>query len=222
MYVLIPAQTQSTRVPLKNIRPFYENDSLLSIKLKQLLKIFPNNKIYVSSEDERVKKITEQFGCNFMPRPMSLTGNNILQSDLIGNMLSQLPNDNEDIMWVQVTQPLFDCFNEIIECWEKKKNEGFDGIVAVKTVRHHIVSEGGIPINFNFGCWHKVSQNLPKCYEILWSAFIQTRESFETTKYHISKNPYYQTFDDIKTVDIDTIEDFELASELYKQFKEQI
>lgn len=217
MYILIPSQTQSTRVPLKNIRPFFKNDSLLSIKLKQLLKVFPSEKIYVSSEDERVKKITEEYGCNYIPRPMSLTGNNILQGDLIGNMLSHLPKDSEDIMWVQVTQPLFDCFDEIIKCWNEKKKEGFDGLVAVKTVRHHIVSEKGIPINFNFGCWHKVSQKLPKCYEILWSAFVQTRESIETTKYQISKNPYYMPFDNIQTVDIDTIEDFNLASKLYSE-----
>ncbi len=79
-----------------------------------------------------------------------------------------------------------------------------------------MVSEGGIPINFNFGCWHKVSQKLPKVYEILWSAFIQKRSSINITKYHIGMNPYYMAFDHVKTVDIDTMEDFELAQIIYK------
>ena len=215
MYVVIPAQTQSTRVPLKNIRPFYKDESLLSLKLKQLKKFFHPNRIYVSSEDQRVEEIVKAHDCNFMPRPMSLTGNDILQGDLISNMLEQLPQDQEDVMWVQVTQPLFDAFDDMINCWEKVKDEGYDGIVAVKTLRHHVVSAGGIPINFNFGCWHKVSQKLPKFYEILWAAFIQTRKSFNLTKYHISRNPYFQVFDHIPTVDIDTIEDFESAQALY-------
>ncbi len=216
MYVLIPAQCQSTRVPLKNIRPFFNNDSLLSLKLKQLLKIFEPNKIFVSSEDLRVKKICEEFKVNYLSRDMNLTGNSVLQADLIGDILNKIPNDDEDIMWVQVTQPLFNEFKVMIDTWNDKKNQEYDGIVAVKTVRHHMVSEGGIPINFNFGCWHKVSQKLPKVYEILWSAFIQKRSSINITKYHIGMNPYYMAFDHVKTVDIDTMEDFELAQIIYK------
>lgn len=221
MYVVIPCQTKSTRVPLKNIRNFYKDKSLLDIKLEQLKKVFASDKIYVSSEDELVEKIVEKHNCMFMSRPMHLTGNDILQGDLIDNILSQLPKDDDDVMWVQVTQPLFNSFSEMIECWENKKIEGFDGVVAVKTVRHHIVSEGGIPINFNFGCWHKVSQKLPKFYEILWSAFIQTRKSFELTKYHISRNPYFMPFDSIRTVDIDTLEDFENAQQFYAKLIEK-
>lgn len=215
--VLIPLQLASTRVKLKNIRPFYGEKSLFDVKMEQLLKanISPDQ-IYISSEADEILPICEKYGCHFMKRPMELTGNAIKQPELIGNMLSNLPCDDDDILWVQVTNPLFDKFNEMLNCWDEIKSQGYDSIVAVKTVRHHMVTEKGIPVNFNFGYWHKVSQDLPKFYELLWSAFLLKRETIEKAKYHIGMNPYYMPFDDVTTVDIDTNEDFNLASIIYK------
>lgn len=214
MKVIIPLQLCSTRVKLKNIRPFYGNKSLFDIKMEQLLHHFNGNNIYISSESDDVIPLADKYGAHFLKRPFELTGNSVKQPDLIGTILSQLPNDDEDIMWVQVTQPLFDKFGDMLDCWESIK-EKYDSIVAVKTVRHHIVSQSGIPINFNFGHWHKVSQDLPPLYEILWSAFILKRKIAETVKYHIGMNPYFMPFDDITLVDIDTEEDLKLASEIY-------
>ena len=215
MKILIPLQLCSTRVKLKNIRPFYEKKSLFDIKMEQLLKHVRGESIYISSESDDVIPLVKKYGAYFLKRPAGLTGNAIKQPDLIGAILSQLPHDDEDIMWVQVTQPLFDAFGTMLDRWETVKKT-HDSMVAVKTVRHHIVSQAGIPINFNFGHWHKVSQELPPLYEILWSAFILKRHTIETVKYHIGMDPYLIPFDDVTLVDIDTEEDFRLASEIYQ------
>lgn len=215
MKVLIPLQLCSTRVKLKNVRHFYQGKSLYDIKIEQLLAHFSPEKIYVSSESDDVIPLTEKYKVNFLKRPDNLTGNFIKQPDLIWTMLSQIPQDDEDIMWVQVTQPLFDGFGVMLEKWDEVRRKN-DSIVAVKTMRHHIVNHVGIPINFNFGHWHKVSQDLPLLYEILWAAFILNRQSIETVKYHIGMNPYFMPFDDVTLVDIDTEEDFRLASKIYK------
>lgn len=216
--VIIPLQLASTRVKLKNIRPFYKDKSLFFIKIEQLINAGLNpNKIYVSSEDTEgvVKESCEKYGINFLQRDKSLTGNTIKQGDLIGFILNQIPKDKDDILWVQVTNPLFDEFKTILTSWNHIQKLGFDSIVAVKTIRHHLLNESGIPLNFNFGNWHKVSQDLPKIYEILWSAFLLKRETIETNKYHIGTKPYYMTFDNITTIDIDTEKDFELARQYY-------
>ncbi len=54
---------------------------------------------------------------------MNLTGNSVLQADLIGDILNKIPNDDEDIMWVQVTQPLFNEFKVMIDTWNDKKTK---------------------------------------------------------------------------------------------------
>lgn len=216
--VIIPLQLASTRVKNKNIRPFYQGKSLFDIKAIQLTKAGLSPKqIYVSSEDREdiVKNLCKQYGFYFLKRDKKLTGNAIKQGDLIGFILNQIPKDDDDILWVQVTNPLFDEFLFILNSWREIQSQGFDSIVAVKTIRHHLLNESGIPLNFNFGNWHKVSQDLPKIYEILWSAFLLKREVIEQNKYHIGLKPYYMTFDDIATIDIDTEQDFELASLYY-------
>lgn len=218
--VLIPLQLASTRIKLKNIRPFYKDKSLFDIKAKQLLKLDINpSKIYISSEDndERVvENLCQNYGFNFLKRPPQLTGNAIKQGELIGFILNQIPKDNDDILWVQVTNPLFNEFRAMLDSWQDIQNKGFDSIVAVKTIRHHLLTQGGIPLNFNFGNWHKVSQDLPKIYEILWSAFLLKRAVIEENQYHIGIKPYFMAFDKITTIDIDEEMDFKLASKYYE------
>lgn len=219
--VVIPLQLASTRIKRKNVRPFYEGKSLFDIKAEQILETgFDANQIYVSSESDEVRELCSKYGFNFLKRPEYLTGNSIKQPDLIGNIISMLPKDDDDILWVQVTNPLFTGFKEIIDSWNDVKEKGFDSIIAVKTLRHHIVNEKGIPVNFNFGHWHRVSQDLPKFYEILWSAFLLQRSTIEKVKYHIGMNPYYMPFDKVTTIDIDEMEDFTLAALIYKMEKE--
>ena len=113
--VLIPLQLASTRVKLKNIKPFYKNLSLFDIKAKQLLEAgIDADNVYISSESEDVEKLTEKYGFHFIKRPIELTGNNIKQPDLIGHFLENIEKDENDILWVQVTNPLFDNFREML------------------------------------------------------------------------------------------------------------
>ena len=56
--VIIPLQLASTRVKLKNIRPFVGDLSLFDVKAEQLLNSgIEAEKIYVSSESDRVKPL---------------------------------------------------------------------------------------------------------------------------------------------------------------------
>lgn len=213
MKVIIPLQTCSTRVKNKNIREFYKNQSLFDIKIKQLLESgIKESDIYVSSESNIVKDICLNKKVNFILRDKSLTGNEVRQPDLIGGILKEIPG-NDDIMWVQVTNPLFNEFKEAISLWNKEK-EKHDSLVAVKKFKGHLLDSEGNPKNYNFGHWHKVSQKLPSWYEVLWSCFILKRNTIEEVKYHIGVNPCLYISDSL-TVDIDTPDDFYLASIIY-------
>jgi CMP-N-acetylneuraminic acid synthetase len=213
MKIIIPLQTCSTRIPLKNIRPFYNEDSLFDIKAKQILTFEKAENVYVSSEDEdKVRPLCEKYGFNFMKRDASLTGNKIYQPDLVKALTEPLPG-NDDIMWIQVTSPLFNQFAEALDTWKKIRDD-YDSLVAVKPFKGHLLDEKGNPVNYAFGYWHKVSQDLPKLYSVLWSLFILKRETVNRFNYHIGVNPYlFET--NHMVVDIDYHEDFELASLVY-------
>ena len=213
MKIIIPLQTCSTRIPLKNIRPFYRDDSLFDIKAKQILEFESAHNVYVSSEDElKVKPLCEKYGFNFMLRDAALTGNKIYQPDLVKALTDPLPGD-DDIMWIQVTSPLFNQFKEALTKWQEVRHN-YDSLAAVKPFKGHLLDEKGNPSNYNFGYWHKVSQDLPKLYTVLWSLFILKRETVNRFNYHIGVNPYL-FITDTMVVDIDYHEDFELARMIY-------
>ena len=213
MKIIIPLQTCSTRIPLKNIRPFYNDDSLFDIKAKQILEFESAENVYVSSEDEqKVRPLCEKYGFHFMLRDLSLTGNKIYQPDLVKALTDPLPGD-DDIMWIQVTSPLFNQFQEALSKWKEVRDQ-YDSLVAVKPFKGHLLDEKGNPVNYSFGYWHKVSQDLPKLYSVLWSLFILKRETVNRFNYHIGVNPYLFSTDSM-VVDIDYHEDFELARMIY-------
>ena len=106
-------------------------------------------------------------------------------------------------------------YEKALEEWKQVRDQ-YDSLVAVKPFKGHLLDEKGNPVNYAFGYWHKVSQDLPKQYSVLWSLFILKRETVKRYQYHIGVNPYlFET--DTTVVDIDYDEDFELAQIIYQK-----
>ncbi len=216
--VIIPLKTNSERVKNKNLRPFHKGKSLFDIKAQQLLKVFNPCDVYCSSENETVKEIVESYGFNFHLRDVSLTLKTTRENALVKAIVDFIPG-KPDIMWCQVTQPLFNDFEGLLSIYDEL-DAGYDSIVVVKRQRHHLLDARGNPINFNFGYWHKISQELPQLFEVAWAAFIMKREMLENAWYQIGRSPYlYET--QFPLVDIDEINDFEFAQLLYRHYFDQ-
>jgi N-acylneuraminate cytidylyltransferase len=213
--IVIPLKTNSERIPNKNLRQFIDDKSLFDIKAEQLRKVFDAKDIYVSSENPEVEKIVKKYGFNFHLRDISLTKSNTKENQLVKTIVESIPN-KPDIMWCQVTQPIFNEFGELIRVYQNLEAK-YDSIVVVKKARHHILDEKGNPVNFNFGYWHKISQDLPNLYEVTWSAFIMKREMLDQAWYQIGRNPYlYETQQPL--VDINDMAEFKMASILYSYY----
>ena len=214
--IVIPLKTNSERVPNKNLRPFVDGQSLFDVKARQLLQTFSRDDVYCSSENPAVEPIVKQYGFNFHLRDIALTGKNTRENQLVKTIVDSIPG-KPDIMWCQVTQPLFDDFQGLMQVYDNL-DPAYDSIAVVKRQRHHLLDERGNPVNFNFGYWHKISQDLPQLYEVAWAAFIMRREMLEQAWYQIGRNPYlYETKKPL--IDIDEVQDFEVASLLYKHYK---
>lgn len=216
MKVVIPLQTCSSRIKQKNIRPFYQNDSLFDIKAKQILGFEQPGNVYVSSENPIVEKLCDQYGFSFMLRDPALCGNEIYQPDLVKALTDPIPGD-DDIAWIQVTSPLFNDFARALEEWKNVRDQ-YDSLVAVKKFKGHLLDETANPVNYAFGYWHKVSQKLPLLYTVLWSLFILKRETVRRFQYHVGVNPYLFVTDSM-VIDIDYEEDFELAQIVYTKLQ---
>ena len=214
--VAIPLKTNSQRVPDKNLRDFSEGRSLFDVKMEQLLKVFPASDIYVSSEDDHAGAIVRSYGANFLKRDFALTPNDAPWTDVVHDIVNHIPAEN-DILWAQVTQPLFGDFRAVVERWQAVR-ETSDSLAVVKRITHHVLDAKAHPLNFEFGYWHKISQELPTLYEVTWACFCMRREMVDATGYQIGRKPFlFET--DAPLVDIDTLQDFEVAGILYRHYK---
>ena len=213
LQVWIPAQGASTRVENKNFREFHNGQSLTEIKIRQLLESgIEANDIYVSSEVDDAEKLRGILGFHLIKREESLLGNSISQGDLFSHFFENTP-ESKFVMWVQVTDPLFSEFERFIS----RANDDFSqntAIVLATSVQKHAFYKGD-PLNFQFGAWHKVSQNIEPILFPRWSVFLHRRLSLKHTLYHFGlQNEFIETDDPY--VDIDTLDDFELAKRFYR------
>ena len=69
MKVLIPAKSNSIRIYNKNFRDFYNNESLVELLIKKLLKIFNSSDIYLSCDEDK-KDLTDKYNINLAKRRM--------------------------------------------------------------------------------------------------------------------------------------------------------
>jgi N-acylneuraminate cytidylyltransferase len=200
----------------KNFRPFYEGNSLCDIQIEKLLAVLHPRDIYVSSEDAAREAIAEKWNVNFILRDIALTYNTTPIVQVIRGVCAQVPGD-DDIMWCQVIDPLFNAYRECIDIWDSLDRNAYDSLVVVYPFRHYILNEQFQPQGFGFGLWHRISQLLPNMYQLTFTLSILKRESIRDIGYYVGARPYWFVANNV-TLDIDSEEEFEVASITYGKF----
>ena len=84
---IIPVKHESERVKNKNFKNFFNNYSLLEIKIKQLILSKAFNKIVISSNSPLAKKLAIRYKCNFVKRSSKFSNNITPWSDVITNVV---------------------------------------------------------------------------------------------------------------------------------------
>ncbi len=213
---IIPLKTNSTRVPNKNLRPFYKDKSLFDIRADGLLRVLPAGGVYVSSENPVVEKHAAKYGFNFLLRDEYLTYNDTPFSDVITSITAQIPG-RDDLLWTYVTDPLFDQFAACLETWDRVKCR-HDSLLLVVPFREHLIDATGRPINHGLGRWHKHSGQLPQWFTYPGSLQIITRRATERCSYFIGETPYLYQYTG-PSLDIDTPDQFNQARAIYSNCK---
>lgn len=218
MKVIIPAKSISNRVPHKNFRPFYQNKSLLDIKIEQVLTAFDPKDIYLSCDDPTFQNIASTYGIEFILRNKKFATEDIPWPKAFMGIISELHvADDEDIFWVEVVNPLFKDFVEFKETWVEKKKEGFDSMVLVSSIKKFLFHSNGHPANFLYGPWHTYSQELTPYYA--WdSVCVMQKSDMHYFEYPIGRKPHF-FITDSPSIDIDTMEEFNIASILYAKIQ---
>lgn len=220
---LIPVKHESERVKQKNFRPFYNSKSLLDIKIEQLKNSNIFDEIYISSDSPDAKSASEIHDIQFIERDISLCNNITPWSDVIFEVINSIPEpDDTNIAWCHTTSPLFNLFEDCINRYHLNLAAGKEnGLVAVSPCKDFILDEEANPVNYNWGAWHKYSQNLKKHFFVSGALFVTTKGEMLKNRYVISSNPYLYEATPEESVDIDTEFDFKFAQYLINQKKPQ-
>lgn len=222
---IIPARAGSKRLPNKN--------SLLlgGIPLIAHSIIFAQNNadiiddIYVSTNDEKIKKIALNYGAKVIDRPECLCGDLEPTVSALKHVLDSLDFKIENVVLLQATNPLRPD-NLLKEAFEVFENHSCDSLFTVSRnhqklgkIHNNIFS----PFNYEIG---QRSQDLEPLYfengllYISKANLISPEKNSNINSKIISEKAFpFEVNSIFANVDIDTQEDFDYAEYLYQKLK---
>ena len=213
---IIPARGGSKRLKDKNIYPLL-GIPLINYTIESALKSSLFNRIIVSTDSERIKKIAKSKGVEVIKRPKRLSGDKTKTESVIFHVLKKIKEEFDYIFLLQPTSPLRDA-EDIRNAFNKIKREKADFLVSVtdfeKPFKWAIVKKGKY-YDFYFQKNFRKRLYLPNgaIFIARYNAFLK-----EKTFYGKRLTIYYMPKE--KSVDIDTIYDLKYAEIILKSKKE--
>ena len=208
---LIPIKLDSKRIPMKNIKPFFDGTVLMSFIQKVCLESDLIDEVYVYCSDEKVKEYILP-GVKFLKRPEFLNADSINANDFIREFMKEV--DADVYVNAHTTSP-FATVETINTCVDKVKSGEYDSAFCAESIKAFMWGEGK-PINFNPNKFPR-TQDLPLIYAETSIAYVFTKETFEKYNRRVGIKPYVHEVGKIEAIDIDYPEDFEIANAIYKE-----
>lgn len=213
---IIPARGGSKRLPNKNILslggiPLIAHSILYAQKNNAII-----DEIYVSTDDEAIKKIALQYGAKVIDRPEHLAGDLQPTVSALKHVLESIEGDLENIVLLQATNPLRPQ-NLLSEAFEVYQKGNCDSLFTVS--RNHqklgkIIENKFRPFNYSIG---QRSQDMEPLYFENGLLYI-TKATLILQEIIISENVFpFEVNSIFANVDIDTLDDLEYAEYLYQK-----
>jgi CMP-N-acetylneuraminic acid synthetase len=208
---ILPVRAGSQRVKNKNFRKFF-NSSLFEIKLEQLMRNNFVDEVIVSSDSEHAIEIASSKGAIVHRRDPYHASSGCSNSDFFLNFCEM--TDAEYIIYSPCTAPLIsdvtyrNFFNYFYRMEEK-----YDSLATVSMLKKHIWDETK-PLNYNIDKSPN-SQDLPNLYVITYGINITSRASLLKNKNIVGNNPKFFILDDIESIDVDNMDEFQMAEYFY-------
>lgn len=214
--VVVPVREGSTRIKDKVLLPFDERLTLLEWKLQQLCQVISPERIYVSTDSDNLMRLAEPFGVSLHHRAARLCrGHEATFSEVIAGIVAEIPH--EHIAWATVVVPLmspaeyrngFRCYHE-----EVVEHGRSDSLFAANLIKEYLWWPER-PLNYQADRNHTISQNLPDIYRVTNGLYMRERNAILRDGYFLGPNPCKFIVSKVAGVDIDVIEDFQIARSL--------
>jgi len=221
--VIIPVREGSSRVREKIFLPFGERSTLLEWKVEQLKQVQRADRIFLSSNSERVANIARELGVRFLPRDDYLSvGHQASFSEVISGVVRDIPT--EHFAWVTVVVPLMSPkeYREGLELYLQQvvRDGVHDSLVSVNLLKEYFWSDEG-PLNYQADKHHTISQDLPNIYRVTNGLYMRNREDTLKEGYFLGPNPVMHQVSKMSGIDIDEYEDYQAALAMKEFYQEE-
>ena len=211
---LIPVRAGSERVKNKNIKPF-AGTSLLEIKINQLLRIDKVDEVCVNSECDEMLEIASKLGATPVKRDPFFATSSVPMNDVYEDFAKNI--DADHVLYTNVTSPLVSD-KTYIDCIDKYFSlTDHDSLNTVTLLKENLWLDGK-PINYDPSS-HPRSQDLPDIVYLNFAISIIPRKLMLRHKNIIGRKFFPYILGKIESVDIDDIDDFDLAEVLFLRDK---
>ena len=214
---IIPARGGSKRLPKKNIRLLGEIPLIVHSILYAQQHDFISE-VYVSTDNEEIKKVALSFGAIVIDRPENLSGDLEPTVSALKHVLENI-EEVENVILLQATNPLRP-EKMLDEAFQIFQDSNCDSLFTVSQNHHKlgkINNNTFIPFNYEIG---QRSQDLEPLYFENGLLYI-CKSKVILNNQIITENAYpYQINHIFATVDIDTQEDFDYATYLFNKKRE--
>ena len=213
--IIIPARAGSKRIKGKNIKSF-NGFPLIEYSIKYA-QIYIGGDIIISTDDEQIKSIGEQYNVPILWRDKSLAQDQTPTTDVVKDVIKRVNKTYDFVVLLQPSNPLRpkNMFKKAIKLLEEKKS---DSLLTVSLNEHKlgkIKHSAFKPYNYDFG---QRSQDLDPLYYENGLLYLCSYELAKNGKL-MSEKPIAMVIDHpFASVDIDTEIDWkwaELISEEY-------
>ena len=221
---IIPARKGSKRIKNKNIKLFAGKPLIsYAIKIAKKSKLF--SRIIVSTDSKKIANIAKNNGAEvpfIRSKKLSndFTGTNEVLIDCIYQIRSI---DIKYHFCIYPTAPLIES-TDLIKAFKIIKSKGFDHLVAMSNynvspfVACQKISNSRVKFYWpKFA--EKRSQDMPNLLHDTGTFYIHKTKALVKAKGRMPKKTTHYMLDKLKSVDINTMEDFKLAEHLYKYSK---
>jgi N-acylneuraminate cytidylyltransferase len=214
--VIIPVREGSSRIKDKVLLPFGDHLTLLEWKLQQLCGVLPPERIYVSTDSANLRRLAAPYGVRFHDRePRLCRGHEATFSEVITGIVKDIPHAN--IAWVTVVVPLMsptEYRNGFQQYYEQVVRAArHDSLFAANLVKEYLWWPDR-PLNYQADRNHTISQHLPDIYRVTNGLYMRDKESILRDGYFLGPNPFKFLVSKVAGVDIDVLEDFQIARSL--------
>ena len=212
---LLPMKKHSERVPNKNIKLFC-GKPLYHMIMQRLMASAYIERIVINTDSNHIAEDARRHfeGVQIIARPKEIQGDYVSMNDIIAYDLGCV--DGEHFLQTHSTNPLLQLatIDKAIKIYFNNLNK-FDSVFSVTRMQTRLYWSNGRPINHDPQELLR-TQDLPPVFEENSNFYIFSKTSFlNAGNNRIGLKPQMFELDKLEAIDIDDMEDFDLAETLY-------